>query len=208
MRSRFARLAVWAAAIATVGGTVVCSQERSAPKEKQVIDPQVLEWVREAPFSDPAKIRAHPNFSYEDWFARGRKLPDAVDSLVELLEQEDPQHPSGDGMRVAYGLGWIGDKRPRAIHALIRALDSRDITLRIEAVAALGRLGDPTVLPLLERLARNRQEDKNVRGNACVSIGRLGVPSAEPVLLEALKDTDRFIVLCAQEGLKLLHGGK
>src|SRR5207244_10292824 len=100
IRSGFANLALQAAAtIAMAGGTVVCSQERSAPKEKQVIDPQLLAWVREAPFSDPAKTRAHPNFSYEDWFARGRKLPHAVDNLVELLEQEDLHNPSGDGMR-------------------------------------------------------------------------------------------------------------
>jgi HEAT repeats len=166
---------------------------------------EVLQWVREAPFSDPVKLRASPNFSYEQWFARGRKLPGVADTLVELLEKEDLQHPSGDGMRIAYALGWVGDRGPRAIAALIRCLGSKDITLRIEAVAALGRIGDASVVELLENMVKDHRQDKNIRGNACVSLGRLGVRSAEPVLREALTDADRFVVLCAQEGLKLLQ---
>lgn len=171
-------------------------------------NPQILEWVREAPFNDPVKLRATPNFSYEQWFARGRKLPDAVDTLVELLNEENPQRPSGDGMRVAYALGWIGDRRKPAIDALIKSLKNTDNAIRSEAVSALGRLGEVSVLPLLEDLVRNHQEDINVRGNACVSLGRLRLPSGEPTLQEALKDPEQFIVACAREGLRLLNEGE
>src|SRR5262249_9347558 len=135
------------------------SQQGSARKGKKMEEAQVLEWVREAPFSDPIKQRANPNFSYEEWFAKGRRLPGAVDTLVELLEKEDLEHPSGDGMRLAYALGWIGHRDQRAIIALVRCLGSKDIGLRVESVAALGRIGDASVLPLLEGLVRDTQQD-------------------------------------------------
>jgi HEAT repeat protein len=173
-----------------------------------MIDEKVLAWVREAPFSDPNLMRLRPSFSYEDWFARGRAMPNAVETLIELLEKEDLTRPSGDGMRLAYALGWIGDKRRRGINALLRALGSKDITLRIEAVAALGRLGDRAVLAVLEELLKNEREDVNVRGNACIAIGRLRVPSSEALLKETLQDNDPFIVSCAKEALRLHAGGE
>jgi hypothetical protein len=168
---------------------------------------QVLEWVREAPFSDPSKLRTRPNFSYDEWFARGRNITGGVDALIGLLEKEDLQHPSGDGMRLTYALGWIGDRRQRAVEALVRSLDSSDIGLRIEAVSALGRIGNATVFPRLEKLVRDIHEDENVRGNACIAIGRLGDSSAEGVLRDAARDVDDFVVLCAEEGLRLLRNG-
>ena len=193
--------------IAGVAASLASGQEREARKEKRVKNPKVLDWVREAPFSDPVRLHARPNFSYEQWFARGRALPDVVDTLVELLNNEDPANPSGDGMRVAYGLGWIGDRRKPVVDALIKSLNSTDHALRSESVSALGRLGETSALSLFEELVKNKKEDINVRGNACVSIGRLGIPSGALVLEQALKDPEQFIVLCAQEGLKLLREG-
>lgn len=165
---------------------------------------RVREWLMKAPFDNPQALAA-PDFSYEDWFNEGRALPQSVDILIEFLEQEDLDKPSGDGMRIAYALGWIGDKRKqRAIDALLRALDSKDITLRIEAVAALGRIGDISVLPILEKLLMDNNEDVNVRANACISIGRLGITSSEELLRNMLNDNDPFLVQCAEEALRLL----
>jgi HEAT repeat protein len=110
-------------------------------------------------------------------------------------------------MRLTYALGWIGDRRQRAVEALVRSLDSSDIGLRIEAVSALGRIGNATVFPRLEKLVRDIHEDENVRGNACIAIGRLGDSSAEGVLRDAARDVDDFVVLCAEEGLRLLRNG-
>jgi HEAT repeat protein len=183
----------------------VSSQGESARKEKPMEETQILQWAREAPLTDPIKLRASPNFSYEEWMARGRKLPGVVETLVRLLEEEDLQHPSGDGMRLAYALGLLGDRRRQAVDALVRCIGSKDVGLRSTAAAALGSIGDASVVALLESLVKDHHQDKSVRGNACVSIGRLGSHSAEPVLREALKDPEPFVVLCAQEGLKLLH---
>lgn len=171
----------------------------------QEFNPKVEEWVKEPPFDNPIEQQQKPNFSYEDWFKRGRALPSVVETLIKLLEQEDPENPSDVGMRVAYALGWLGDKRKQAIEVLSKALKSKDLNLRIEAVSALGRQGDASVLPTLEKLLLNKEEDVNVRGNACVAIGRLKVPSSEKLLTNALNDSDPFIVSCAKEGLRLFH---
>lgn len=165
----------------------------------------VIVWVREAPFDDPIAMQAKPSFSYDDWFDRGRVLPESIDTLVEMLEREHLDQASGDGMRVAYALGWIGDRRPRIVSALIRSLGSHDITLRVEATAALGRQADASILPLLERLMTDKHEDINVRANACISIGRIGDPSSDVLLRSALHDKQPFMATCAKEALRLLE---
>lgn len=172
-----------------------------------MIDQIVITWVREAPFSNPDLAAKHPNFTYDDWFARGRAMRNSVDTLTELLEKEDLKKPSGDGMRVAYALGWIGRKGDkRALTALSRSLGSADVALRIEAASALGRIGDATALSTLESLLKNKIEDINVRANACIAIGRLRQPGSAPLLEETLKEKNSFLAACAKEALRL-HGG-
>ncbi len=169
---------------------------------------EVMEWVREAPFDDPSAMQRKPDFSYEDWFARGRSLPEAVETLVETLKREDLAHPSGDGMRLAYALGWIGDRRKEIVDVLLRSLGSHDVRLRMEAAAALGRQGDAAVLPVLQRLLADTKDDVNVRANACVAIGRIGSPSSEASLEAVRADKDPFLASCAEEALRLLRGEK
>lgn len=168
----------------------------------------VIAWVREAPFDDPAAMQNAPNFSYDAWFAKGRTMPQAVETLIAMLEREDLRHPSGDGMRLAFALGWIGDKRREGVHALLRSLESRDIALRVEATSALGKQADQTVLPTLMNLMTNVNEDINVRANACIAIGRIGDPASEAPLKRLLHDENPFLVTCAKEALKLLGQGK
>lgn len=171
----------------------------------QEFNPQVEEWVKEPPFDDPVEQQKKPDFSYEDWFKRGRALPNAVETLIQLLDREKLEEPSGNGMRAAYGLGWIGDKRPEITKALLRCIYSKDLNLRIEAVSALGRQSNASVVPTLEKLVLDKEENANVRGNACIAIGRLKAPTSEKILTDALNDSDSFVVLCAKEGLRLLR---
>jgi HEAT repeat protein len=167
-----------------------------------MINEKVVHWLREAPFDDREQLVLKIDFSYEDWFDRGRAIPDAVDTLIELLEKEDPENPSGDGMRVAYALGWIGDRRRDGIDALLHSLASKDVSLRVEAAAALGRLGAVDVVTVLEKLVANPDEDINVRANACIAVGQLGVPSSAPLLLATVRDANRFLAVCAEESLR------
>ena len=165
---------------------------------------EVLDWLKEAPFDDPERAGVQPNFSYEDWFAKGKSIPGSEDVLIQLLQLEDPLRPSGNGARTAYALGWIGDKSKRVVELLLTSLRSKDPGLRMEAVSALGRQGSADVLPTLEDLLTNEAEDVNVRANACIAIGRLRVPSSEPLLRQMLHDRNAFLVRCAQEALRLL----
>jgi hypothetical protein len=172
--------------------------------EKLAMTADVVAWVREAPFDNPIAMQATPDFSYDSWLARGRAMPEAVPTLIQMLEREDLRRPSGDGMRVAYALGWIGDKRKQGVVALLRALKSSDVALRVEAASALGRQGDGAVLQTLETLMTDEKEDVNVRANACISIGRIGSPSSEPLLRRILADANPFLATCATEALRLL----
>jgi hypothetical protein len=160
-------------------------------------------WLMRAPFDELRPDLGPEPFSYEAWFDEGRALPLAVDTLVGFLAGEDLERPSGRGMRAAYALGWIGDGRPEAIKALLRALGSRDVALRMEAAAALGRLGDATLAPRLEAVFLNPQEDENVRANACIALGRLAAPSSLPILTSALTAPNPFIASSAKEALRL-----
>src|SRR5262245_27229591 len=102
----------------------------AATRSGAMSDPdKVLEWVRKAPFDDVRLQAASPGFSYEQWFQEGRALPRSVDILADVLGKEDLERPSGDGMRLAYALGWIGDRRPQVVEALTRAVHSRDTPL-------------------------------------------------------------------------------
>ncbi len=185
---------------------------KNRPEHAKVMDKTlntvVLNWLHEAPFDDPSAAQASPNFSYEEWFAKGKSIPGCIDALIAILDKEDLQHPSGDGMRTAYALGMIGDKRQQAVTALLRVRNSTDLNLRIQAVAALGRQGDAGVLPVLEQLVNDPKEDLNVRANAIISLGHIGAPSSEPLLRKMLKDHDEFLVQCAQEALRLLSEKK
>ncbi len=163
---------------------------------------RVVVWLMKAPFDDPTRATDR-NFTYDGWFDEGRAIPRSVEILIEMLEEEDLERPSGMGMRTAYALGWIGDGRKRAIDALLRGLDSKDVAFRVEAAAALGRLGDTSALSKLEELLTDEEEDINVRANACISIGRLGVPSSEKILRDTLNHSNPFLAKCAEEALRL-----
>jgi hypothetical protein len=190
--------ALWAVALA-----LHCAGQATRSKAMSETRDRVLAWVRKAPFDDITLKAASPGFSYEKWFDEGRDLPQSIDVLAQVLGEEDLEKPSGDGMRVAYALGWIGDRRRPVIDGLVRSVKSKDPALRMEAVAALGRLREASVLPMLEKLLADPKEDVNVRGNACISIGRLGDPASEVLLKRTAESPDAFLSACAKEALRL-----
>ncbi|MCZ6676829.1 MAG: HEAT repeat domain-containing protein [Candidatus Poribacteria bacterium] len=84
----------------------------------------------------------------------------------------------------ALALGMIGES---AVPALIAAINDADEWVRQNAVAALGRIGDPAAVPaLIEAL---NDEDERIRERAIVSLGLIGKP-AVPALVEALRETN------------------
>jgi len=167
-----------------------------ADNDKQAVQA----WLAKAPFDDPKALAANPHFSYQNWIEEGRKLPHVVDVLVELLHKQN-MTPTGAGERIAYALGWVGDNR--AVADLVEALMSRQLTLRAESAAALGRIDDPRALAPLTRLVQSEKEDATVRANAAIALGQLGGAEAEAVLRKAAVDPDSFVARAATEGLRL-----
>ena len=77
--------------------------------------------------------------------------PSVVPTLVRLLDDPDVELRTA----AAKALGWKGN-RPALAPLGARATDAReDPGVRTAAVASLGRIGDPAVVPLIEGLAKD-----------------------------------------------------
>jgi HEAT repeat protein len=85
----------------------------------------------------------------------------------------------------------------RELHAalpmLVHALNDPDAGVRGEAAVALGRIGDPsTGYDLFRRYAV--EDDPDVRSWLALSLGYTGYRPAVPVLIDALAETDRWLL--------------
>jgi len=60
-----------------------------------------MAWLSEAPFDDPEKIRSRADFSYEDWFKRGRAIYFVEETLSRFVETPAPEPSDRHTARVA-----------------------------------------------------------------------------------------------------------
>ena len=113
-------------------------------------------------------------------FATARAADDPVLDNIERLR-------TGGGYvsaRSAEILGNLGDRR--AVPALIQALGSSDIVLRMEAAMALMKIRDPSAVPAL--IEAMQKSDPSTRYFAADALGCIGDPRATEALIAALKD--------------------
>lgn len=116
----------------------------------------------------------------------------AVESLIGLVEDEGFLNRNG----AVDALGEIGDAR--AVKSLLNLLGNDDKGLQCDAAAALVKIGEPAVEPLIELL---KNEDCIVRIRAANTLGRIGdVRALEPLII-ALWDTDELVSLCVSDAL-------
>ncbi|WP_233264995.1 HEAT repeat domain-containing protein [Halomarina oriensis] len=91
-----------------------------------------------------------------------RAATDAVDTIVDLLDDVDPGVAGG----AVDALGHLAAADPTAVapvtDRLVDCLDHDRTVVRARAVRALGRLGDPAVVPDLRRVAAS-DADETVR---------------------------------------------
>jgi hypothetical protein len=113
--------------------------------------------------------------------AREARKRGDVDFLLELLTDTDWLARSA----AAQNLGKLRD--PRAVPALARCLQAADDGLRISALKALAKIGDPSVLPNVFETATG-DESFGVRATAAETLGRLGDRRAISVLTRLLTD--------------------
>lgn len=96
----------------------------------------------------------------------GRK---AVGQLLELAASDTPRIR----FRVAYLLGKSRD--PEVLPTIIHLVHDPDDVVRYDAVMALGYLGDPRAIPLLEEIATQWEDPASVASAACMSLATLGI---------------------------------
>lgn len=99
---------------------------------------------------------------------------------------------------------WVRETAVRALGqiglpALLPILQGKDVVLRRVAVTTLGTTGDATVIP--ELLDALMDEDETVRQAAAQSLGKIGDASTAPTLIKALADKERLVSDAAKEAL-------
>jgi HEAT repeat protein len=126
-----------------------------------------------------------------------RMGPMAVPPLLFLLAASD------HNVRVA-AVQIIGEIRdPLAVDPLVAvASGDRDLNLRAQAAAALGKLGGPKAERALERALTD--EAWQVRAQAAKALGRLGRTEAAPLLAKAMPDVNWWVRLNCAEALARL----
>jgi len=144
------------------------------------------------------------------WFAAraigavGPRAREAVPALIVLLQSSTrltrtrdssladvmPHPPATLQAIAAKALGKIGSEARAAVPSLVKAMDDREIMVRIAAAEALGEIGpkDPAVLPALAR-AMTGKVDENLAEQAASALGAIGEASIT-FLVSALRDRD------------------
>lgn len=155
----------------------------------------------------------------------------AVPALTQMVQEKDPAFrtgvwvtaphlPSSLRRLVLRSVSWtnavevriaavrclaiIGPQAIAAIPALERGLHDKDIRLRLESAAALGRIGHDSVPVLMRGL-----EDKNseIRHAAAYGLGEVGPEAgpAIPLLTQALQDQDQQVRSSAAYSLSVIQ---
>ncbi len=134
----------------------------------------------------------------------GRRLPDIeylkkqgnVPALIRLLGHAD-LHVREQAARV------LGESGSAAVPALVAALHSNKVPVRLGAVEVLGSARDPrAVQPLSGVLKKDPLTE--VRWAAAIALGGSGLAGAIPPLVEGLRDKNRYIRYSAAIALRQL----
>ncbi len=97
------------------------------------------------------------------------------------------------------------DEQDDALARLVEAVqDASSFKIRATAAVALGRLGNPRVVPILAEVARS-DDSYAVRAAAAAALGRMNDVSAVGPLFEALHDSDEYVRHEANDALDRFH---
>lgn len=158
-------------------------------------------------------LRWHDDLVYEDDEDQEARTSAATalgklrnDAACQALLAEFEKFPSVDSTLASYiveALGEIGD--PRAVHVMLKAIDSGDFELQKIAASALAKLGRDGIEELLRLAAKH---DQPGRPYVIRALGTNSVKSAAPLLLKILNDsTEGKAVRCqAAEAIGRIGG--
>lgn len=90
---------------------------------------------------------------------------------------------------------------PKAVPILVEQLASQNVDLQVHTLTILGKIGDKTAVPAVQKLLYERPEDPNVRFGAYEALGRL--PSAKTAisLASGLHDPDEQVRMAAAKAI-------
>ena len=107
----------------------------------------------------------------------------ATNSLIEILQDESI--PSLERQHAAVVLGFLKDRK--AIPALVNGLElCNDPSLKAHIACSLGRIGDESAVPHLEKLLTD--SDEEVRLSAIEAMSRIGGIKAASIFIRALEN--------------------
>ncbi len=121
----------------------------------------------------------------------------ATEALIATMRSE-----SGASVDAANALGKLCDRR--AVDPLIGLLESNNDALRRAAVAALGKMADPRVVPALMTLVADPKKT-SAKPEAAMTLGLMGVFEAVDRLTSCLSDTDYELRSAAAMALVALY---
>lgn len=96
--------------------------------------------------------------------------------------------------------------RPRVKEIIQQAYQSEDVKMRVSAIYAMGRSGDPVWLPTLVRELSS--PDAEIRFEAAVACGELGEEGAVSYLVKLVDDLDTQVRLSAIAALGKIGGSE
>src|SRR5207302_400795 len=88
-------------------------------------------------------------------------------------------------------LGALKDRT--AVSVIVPLVTSRDAGVQVEAIRALGKIGDTSAAPALLALAQGRDVAPPVRLEAVTALGSMKTPMVGETLIDLLGDRDPLI---------------
>ena len=145
-------------------------------------------------------------YSKEEWETTPEIIDAAVEALIDpdVIERQEAGNPSFR-TEAAKALGNIGGRSKVVVPELLRWLaKEQDNGVRTEVVRALGKVG-PEAGSAAKALAKVLSQDcsHGIRSEAAWALARIDPEGQEvgPALMEALKDKDGLVCVCAAEAL-------
>ncbi|HEV8481765.1 MAG TPA: HEAT repeat domain-containing protein [Candidatus Eisenbacteria bacterium] len=159
-------------------------------EDTRVPDGQMVSAYLASSFPEPVRLRACRALA---------RLQDSttVDALSHTLRADTDL---GVRAEAAFALGQIGSRSALDVLKWAYDDDNADQSLRLSAIEALGKIGDPRGIPLCTRALSH--EDQKIRHEAAIALWRLGDKGNAPMLVHALRDPyaeDKAMVIWALE---------
>lgn len=127
-----------------------------------------------------------------------KKTATSTGKLMELLKNDSDNLVRA---QCAYYLGFY--KRKEALPLLLEATQDKDIVVVQDAVQALGKIGDPSAVPVLLKLL---ERDKNIeiRRRCAEALSKIGDPKAIEGLIRQLEDISPTVSYASFQALKAI----